>query len=161
MKPKIEIDISKQSANIQKIIHEAIDIIDKLSGDKINQEETKVFILDDIIWISVEPIDSHAIGIYLQIWDSEDLAVGVSHGSHKHFDKLYPGSNIAEAAINHFRDLLLSEQSTTVTLKKGKPYSWESVFYLNGKEIGRFSSTAIPSNPFTKKSYDEYTYSYL
>jgi hypothetical protein len=97
----------------------------------------------------------------MYIYSADDIIVGVSHGAHEHFDKGYPGDHIPEASLKRFKELLHSKQSTTVIFKEGKPYSWTTIFYLEGREVSRLSSTEFPTNPLRQKVIEEHTFSYL
>jgi hypothetical protein len=161
MKPIIEFDSDSHSPEIQFILKGAIAIIEQLSDEKIDHQKTRIYEEKGEINIEVNPNSDHAVGIYMFIYEKDDIAVGLTHGAHEHFDRGYPGNHIPEAALKRFKELLFSEQTTTVISKKEKPYSWETVFLSQGTEVCRLKSTTFPAMLIPGNEMEKYTYSYL
>lgn len=162
MKPKVDIQPDDLPPNMKGILETLVGIIDRLSPEKLSVDGTRIYRdKKRKLCVEVQPSSNQGIGVYLYVWSVDDIAVGVSHGAHEHFDRGYPGKDIAQCALDRFKALLYSEQITTIKSRKGKHYSWETVFYLDGKEITRLASTAFPTNPFVGKLQQKYTYSFL
>src|ERR1700690_3500101 len=124
MRPIIDIVLESQVPEVQHIIAEALRIIEQISAKKVDTQKTKVDMGEDgAIRIQVIPTDHLATGVDMYLYSADNIIVGVSHGAHEHFDSAFPGRDIGTAAIIKFRDLIYAEQTTTVRMRRGKPYS--------------------------------------